>query len=359
MGRFLNFSAGPAILPETVILQAADAVKEFCGSRMSLIEMSHRDKRYDAIHESVRGGVLQTLGVSPDEYECLLMGGGASTQFSLVPMNILAPGMSGAYVDGGEWGAKAIETAHFHGCVDVIGTSRAMKYAELPELGCPPTRAAYVHLTTNNTIEGTQMNALPVLSIPLVGDLSSDIFGRERDHSAFDLMYAGAQKNAGPSGVTLVVIRKTLLARCNVLAPMFSYKVQAQKNSLYNTPPVFSIFVVERVLDWIAQEGGVAAISVRNHRKANLIYAALDRAAPVFSSVVNNPDHRSWMNITFRLASQNLEAEFLTEAKENHMDGLQGHRNVGGCRASIYNAFPEYGCQALADLISDFAFRKG
>jgi len=359
MGRIFNFSAGPAILPEPVLAQAADAVREFAGSGMSLLEMSHRDKRYDAIHEKVRAGVVETLGLSTDDYDCLFMGGGASTQFSLVPMNLLTPGRSGAYVDGGEWGAKAIESARFHGDVDVVGSSKAENHSRLPVIGAIPERTAYVHITTNNTIEGTQMAELPSMSVPLVGDLSSDIFGRVRDNARFDLMYAGAQKNAGPAGVTLVVIRKSLLAQCNSLAPMFSYKVQADKHSVYNTPPVFPIFVVGLVLDWIAAVGGVTAVAERNERKARLIYDAIDTSAPVFSAAVPDVADRSWMNITFRLASKELETEFLAEAKANGMDGLPGHRNVGGCRASIYNAFPEAGCKALADLISDFAVRKG
>lgn len=359
MGRIFNFSAGPAILPEPVLAQASDAVREFAGSGMSLLEMSHRDKRYDAIHEQVRAGVVETLGLSTNDYDCLFMGGGASTQFSLVPMNLLTPGHSGAYVDGGEWGAKAIETARFHGDVDVIGSSKADNHSRLPVIGDVPSRAAYVHLTTNNTIEGTQMSNVPSMSVPLVGDLSSDIFGRVREHANFDLMYAGAQKNAGPAGVTLVVIRKSLLAQCSTLAPMFSYKVQADKHSVYNTPPVFPIYVVGLVLDWIAAEGGMAAVAARNERKAALIYNAIDHAAPVFSAAVPDAADRSLMNITFRLASKELETEFLAEAKANDMDGLPGHRNVGGCRASIYNAFPEAGCKALADLISDFAVRKG
>ncbi|MFY8053255.1 MAG: 3-phosphoserine/phosphohydroxythreonine transaminase [Armatimonadaceae bacterium] len=359
MGRIFNFSAGPAILPEPVLAQAADAVREFAGSGMSLLEMSHRDKRYDVIHEKVRTGVVETLGLSSDDYDCLFMGGGASTQFSLVPMNLLTQGHSGAYVDGGEWGAKAIESARFHGDVDVVGSSKADNHSRLPVIGAIPERAAYVHITTNNTIEGTQMAKLPSMSVPLVGDLSSDIFGRVRDNARFDLMYAGAQKNAGPAGVTLVIIRKSLLAQCNPLPPMFSYKVQADKHSVYNTPPVFPIYVVGLVLDWIAAEGGVTAVAERNERKARLIYNAIDASAPVFSAAVPDPADRSWMNITFRLASKELETEFLAEAKANGMDGLPGHRNVGGCRASIYNAFPEAGCKALADLISDFAVRKG
>ena len=359
MGRIFNFSAGPAILPEPVLAQAADAVREFAGSGMSLLEMSHRDRRYDAIHEKVRAGVVETLGLSTDDYDCLFMGGGASTQFSLVPMNLLTPGHSGAYVDGGEWGAKALESARFHGDVDVVGSSKADNHSRLPVIGAIPERAAYVHITTNNTIEGTQMAELPSLSVPLVGDLSSDIFGRARDNARFDLIYAGAQKNAGPAGVTLIIIRKSLLAQCNPLPPMFSYKVQADKHSVYNTPPVFPIYVVGLVLDWIAAEGGVTAVAERNERKARLIYNAIDASAPVFSAAVPDPADRSWMNITFRLASKELETEFLAEAKANGMDGLPGHRNVGGCRASIYNAFPEAGCKALADLISDFAVRKG
>lgn len=361
MKRIHNFSAGPAVLPVPVLEEASRAVLEYADSGMSLLEMSHRDKRYDAVHEEALAGVLSTLGLDPGEYAVALMGGGASLQFAMLPMNFLRPGESADYVVGGEWGAKALESARFHGHARCAGSSEETRHDRLPEpLDLAPD-ARYVHVTTNNTIEGTQMHHLPDTGgVPLVADASSDIFGVDRDHSRFDLIYAGAQKNAGPAGVTMVVVRRAFLETARTdLAPMLSLAVQVAKKSLYNTPPVFSIFVLTRVLRWIAAEGGVRAVAERNRRKAQAIYDALDAAAPVFVPCVARPAHRSWMNLTFRLADPELEKAFLSEAKAAGMDGLPGHRNVGGFRASVYNAFPEEGCQALAALIADFARRKG
>lgn len=361
MKRILNFSAGPAVLPECVLRESADAVLEYADSGMSLLEMSHRDKRYDAVHGEALEGVLSVLGLDSDDYAVSLMGGGASTQFALVPMNFLGQGESADYVVGGEWGAKALESARLVGHARCAGTSAETNHDRLPRpLDLAPD-ARYVHVTTNNTIEGTQMHGLPNTGeVPLVADMSSDIFGVDRDHSRFDLMYAGAQKNAGPAGVTIVVARKAFLETARKdLPPMLSLAVQAAKESLHNTPPVFPIFVLSRVLRWIASEGGVPAVAERNRRKAGLIYDAIDAAPTVYEPCVALPGDRSWMNITFRLRDPVLQSEFLVEAKSAGMDGLPGHRNVGGLRASVYNAFPEAGCAALADLISDFARRKG
>ena len=361
MNRILNFSAGPAILPECVLEEASQAVLEFEGSGMSLLEMSHRDKRYDAVHMEALDGVLSALGLSSDEYAVSLVGGGASTQFALVPMNFLRPGDVADYLVGGEWGAKALESARLVGHARCAGTSADTNHDRLPsKLDLAPD-ARYLHATTNNTIEGTQMHALPgVEGVPLVADMSSDIFGVDRDHSRFDLLYAGAQKNAGPAGVTIVVARKSFLESARTdLPPMLSLAVQAAKQSLYNTPPVFPIFVLSRVLRWIAAEGGVAAVARRNERKAGLVYGAIDAAPNLYEPCVAVPADRSWMNVTFRIKGEGLQTEFLSEAKAAGMDGLPGHRNVGGLRASIYNAFPESGCQDLADLLADFARRKG
>jgi phosphoserine aminotransferase len=360
MNRIYNFSAGPGILPVSVLEEASQAVLEFQGSGMSILELSHRGKWYDPVHEEAQALLLSTLGLSPSEYTIALMGGGASTQFALLPMNFLGDGETADYVDAGEWGAKAIAEAKRVGRVHIAGSSKATNYDRLPDI-VPSGEASYLHLTTNNTIEGTQVFTLPeTQGAPLFADASSDIFGVDRDYSQFDLIYAGAQKNAGPAGVTFVVMRKSMRAvAAKNLPPMFSYQVQCDKQSLYNTPPVFPIYVLGLTLKWIAAEGGVKAIAARNQQKAALIYDALDAAPGVFTSCVALKEHRSWMNLTFKLATPELEKAFLAEAQALGMDGLPGHRNVGGVRASIYNAFPIEGCQALADLIQDFAARKG
>lgn len=357
MNRIYNFSAGPAILPVSVLEEAAEAVREYDGSGMSLLELSHRGKHYDPIHAEALSGVLEALGLSSDEFSVALLGGGASLQFAMVPMNFLETGQTADYSIGGEWGAKAAEDARRFGNVHIAGQATD----RLPEITLSGD-ARYVHLTTNNTIEGTQIHgALPeVGAAALVADASSDIFGVERDHSRFDLLYFGAQKNAGAAGVTAVVVRKSFLETAKKdLPPMLSYKTQVAKDSLYNTPPVFPIFVLSRVLRWIKSEGGIATVAARNARKAGVIYTALDAAPATYAPCIAEPTHRSWMNITWRMADERLEKELLVETQQNGMDGLKGHRNVGGFRASIYNAFPEEGCQALADLLTDFAQRKG
>ena len=360
MNRIYNFSAGPGIQPVSVLEEASQAVLEFQGSGMSILELSHRGKWYDPVHAEAQALVLSTLGLSDAEYTIALLGGGASTQFALLPMNFLGEGETADYVVAGEWGAKAFDEAKRVGSVHLAGSSKASNYDRLPEL-TPSGSARYFHFTTNNTIEGTQHFALPETGgAPLVTDASSDIFGVDRDYSQFDLIYAGAQKNAGPAGVTMVVVRKAFLATASkTLPPMFSYITQCEKQSLYNTPPVFPIYVLGLTLKWIASEGGVSAIAARNQAKAQLIYDALDANLPVFTPCVPIKAHRSWMNITFRLTTPELEKAFLVEAQAAGMDGLPGHRNVGGFRASIYNAFPIEGCQALAELIVDFAKRHG
>jgi phosphoserine aminotransferase len=330
---------------------------------MSLLEVSHRGKDYDAIHIDAMANVLKTLGLSADEYAVCLLGGGASTQFAMLPMNFLASGQTADYIDAGEWGSKAIAEAKRVGTVNIAGSSADTKYNRIPKnlsLSAPGV-ARYVHFTTNNTIEGTQVFDLPETNgAPLTADMSSDIFALDRDYSKFDLIYAGAQKNAGPAGVTMVVIRRSFLETASKnLSPMLSYIVQVQKDSLFNTPPVFPIYVVNLTLKWIASQGGVAAIEKRNREKAALIYDALDAAPDFYVPCAAEREDRSLMNITFRLSDESLNAAFLAEAKQRDMDGLPGHRNVGGFRASIYNAFPVEGCHALADLLTEFARKNG
>jgi phosphoserine aminotransferase len=363
MRRIYNFSAGPAIHPVSVLQEASQAVLEINGSGMSLLEVSHRGKDYDAIHIEAMANVLKTLGLSADEYAVCFLGGGASLQFAMLPMNFLGVGQVADYIDAGEWGNKAVAEAKRVGTVNIAGSSADTKYDRIPKTLSlsEPGVARYVHFTTNNTIEGTQVFDLPETNgAPLVSDMSSDIFALDRDYSKFDLIYAGAQKNAGPAGVTMVVIRRSFLETASKnLSPMLSYVVQAQKDSLFNTPPVFPIYVVNLTLKWIASQGGVAAIEKHNREKAALIYDALDAAPDFYVACAAEKADRSLMNITFRLKDESLNAAFLAEAKKRDMDGLPGHRNVGGFRASIYNAFPIEGCQALANLLNEFAQQNG
>lgn len=363
MRRIYNFSAGPAILPVSVLEEASQGIREINNSGMSILEVSHRGKDYDAIHAEAQVNLLQTLNLSPDEYAVMFLGGGASLQFAMLPMNFLSPDQTADYVDTGEWSSKSLKDARRFGEVNVAGSSAEVKYAAIPRnLAFSPEGAArYAHVTTNNTIEGTQWHSLPDTNgAPLTADMSSDIFAVNRDFRKFDLLYAGAQKNAGPAGVTLIAVRRAFLETANKnLPPMLSYAVQAEKESLYNTPPVFPIYVVNLVMKWIAGEGGVAAVEARNREKAGLIYDALDAAPDFYRPAVTEKADRSLMNITFRLADDSLDAEFLAGAKERQMDGLKGHRNVGGFRASVYNAFPREGCAALAEYLKEFARKNG
>ena len=363
MHRIYNFSPGPAVLPVPVLEEASQAILELNGSGMSILEVSHRGKQYDPIHAAAEENLLKVAGLSAQEYAVIFLGGGASTQFTLLPLNFLGAGQTADYVDAGEWGAKAVKEAKRYGNVHIAGSAAGTKYDRLPEElhFSAPGAARYAHITTNNTIEGTQYLTLPdVNGAALTADMSSDIFAVNHDFTKFALLYAGAQKNAGAAGVTFIVARRDFLATAQKdLPPMFSYILQAEKDSLYNTPPVFSIFILNLTLQWILTQGGVAAREANNREKAALIYDALDAAPDFWRPCVVNKTDRSLMNITFRLRDESLETEFLAETKTNGMDGLKGHRNVGGFRASVYNAFPREGCAALANLLSDFAQRKG
>ncbi len=350
-------------MPVPVLEQLSRDILEINGSGMSILEVSHRGKDYDAIHHEAMANLLQTLNLSPDEYSVVFSTGGASLQFAMLPMNFLTPGQSVDYVDTGEWSNKAIKEAKRCGNVNVVASSAETNYDRIPKglTFSAPGTAKYAHITTNNTIEGTQFHALPdVNGAPLTADMSSDIFAMNHDFSKFALLYAGTQKNAGPAGVTMVVVRKSFMETAiKDLTPMLSYPVQAEKESLYNTPPVFAIHALNLVLKHVQAEGGVAEMEKRNREKAGLIYSALDASPELYRPTVAENGDRSLMNITFRLATEELEAEFLKESKTREMDGLKGHRNVGGIRASIYNAFPREGCVALAEFLADFARRKG
>lgn len=361
MKRIYNFSAGPAILPVPVLEAASAAALEFNGSGMSLLEVSHRGKDYEAVHYGTQARLLSVLGLSADEYTALFLGGGASMQFAQIPMNFLGKGETADYVHTGEWSKKAIGEAKRFGTVNIAGSSEAEKFSRLPvSLNLTPG-AKYLHFTSNNTIEGTEYKSAPNANgAPLIVDMSSDIFAINRDHSQFDLIYAGAQKNAGPAGVTLVVIRKSYLETAtDDISAILSYKTHAKADSLYNTPPAFPIFVVGEVLKWIEAQGGVAAMQTRNEAKAGVIYDALDAHPDFYDPAVTVKADRSLMNVAFRIKNAELDKAFLAGAQEREMDGLKGHRSVGGFRASIYNAFPKEGCEALAAYLHEFAKQNG
>ncbi|MCW3053521.1 MAG: phosphoserine aminotransferase apoenzyme [Chthonomonadales bacterium] len=361
MKRIHNFSAGPAVLPIEVLEEASRGVLEISGSGMSILEVSHRGKDYEAIHFDAKDRMLRVLGLSPEEYTVLFLGGGASTEFALLPMNFLKSGQTADYVNTGEWGSKALKEAKRFGNVHVAGSSEDAKFSYIPTALDLTPDAQYVHITTNNTIEGTEWPTIPDTgNVPLIADASSDIMARALDYSRFHLIYAGAQKNAGPAGVTMVIARKDYLDRANDDIPtVFSYKTHAKADSLYNTPPAFAIYVVGLVLKWIEAQGGVTAVEKRNREKAGLVYDALDAYPGFYDPAVRSKADRSLMNVTFRIVNADLDKAFLQGAQEREMDGLKGHRNVGGFRASLYNALPVASCQALAEYLHEFARQNG
>jgi phosphoserine aminotransferase len=354
--RIFNFSAGPAILPVPVLEEASKAVLEIADSGMGILELSHRGKIYEAIHQEARANCLKVMGLDPAEYTVIFMGGGASTQGALVPMNFLPSDKVADYVDGGEWGKKAIESAKSVGQINIAASSADKKHSVLPREFKWSPGAAYAHLTTNNTIEGTQMRFVPECPAPIVLDASSDFLGHRYDWNKVSLVYAGAQKNAGPAGVTIIVAKKAFLAAAKTDIPaIFQYNVHDKADSLYNTPPAFPIYVFGLVLKWVLQGGGLEGMEKKNQAKAQVVYDAIDAFPDVYDAAVTDKADRSWMNITWRVKDAAKEEEFLKGAKALGMDGLKGHRNVGGFRASIYNAFPHEGCEALAGYLREFA----
>jgi len=358
--RVFNFSSGPAVLPLPVLEEAQRDLVALPGVGMSVLEISHRSKPFDEILHGALSDLRAIAGVS-DDHEILFLQGGASLQFSMVPMNLLTPGTTADYIVTGDWGKKALKEAKKVGATTVAASTEEGNFARIPaqsELRLTPG-SAYVHMTSNNTIHGTQWHHLPeVNGVPLVSDMSSDILSRPIDVSKYGLIYAGAQKNLGPSGVTVVIIRKDLLARsADVLPTMLNYRVQAENGSRYNTPPAFGIYILRLVLSWLKGLGGLAAIETINERKAAALYAELDRTA--FWKPHAHVDARSRMNVTFRLASEALEQQFANEATAAGLDGLKGHRSVGGLRASVYNAFPEEGITALVQFMQEFERRNG
>ncbi len=354
-----NFSAGPAILPAPVIKEAAKAVANYEGSGLSLLELSHRGKEFTAIIEEANALMRELLEL-PEDYHVLWLSGGASTQFFMVPMNLLGEGQTAAYVDTGTWANKAIKEAKGFGQVDVLASSKEQNYTFIPKGYKIPKDAQYLHLTSNNTIFGTQLHRFPKSPVPLVCDMSSDFLSRPVDVRPFGLIYAGAQKNVGPAGTTVVIVREDMLGKVNRYMPtMLDYRTYIKENSLYNTPPVYPIYVSMLTLRWLKKGGGLKAIQRKNKTKAALLYQEID-ANPLFRGTVAKED-RSLMNVCFVMEDRYaaLEKEFLAETEANGMVGLKGHRSVGGFRASIYNAMPKSGVQALVDLMQDFARRKG
>ena len=358
--RVFNFAAGPAVLPLPVLEEIQRDLVALPGVGMSILEISHRSKTFESILERAEADI-RTLGQVPANYRVLFLQGGASTQFSMVPMNLLTSGSTADYIDTGSWAEKAIKEAKKVGAVNIAATTKIDNYARIPtqaELKLTPG-AAYVHITSNNTIEGTQWRRLPdVGGAPLVSDTSSDMFSRPIDVARHALIYAGAQKNMGPAGVTVVIVRDDMLVRSQKSLPtMLNYAVHAENKSLYNTPPAFAVYALGLVMKWLIAQGGLAAVATVNERKAAKVYAEIDRTG--FYRGTAHTDCRSLMNVTFRLATEDLENAFVQEATAAGLDGLKGHRAVGGMRASIYNAFPEDGVDALVAFMKDFERKKG
>ena len=347
-------------MPPPVLEQAQRELVSLPGVGMSVMEISHRSKTFEDLLNGAIADIRELAGI-PAGYRLLMLQGGASLQFSMVPMNLLTAGTTADYVDTGTWADKAIKEAKRVGRVNVTGSTKADNFNRIPrasELSLTPD-AAYVHITSNNTIEGTEWHTLPDTGrVPLVADASSDIFSRPIDVSRFGLIYAGAQKNLGPSGVTLVIIREDLLSRSDGDLPtMLSYKVQAENNSLYNTPNTFGVYILGLTMKWLKSLGGLAAVARANERKAATLYAEVDRTG--FYRGTAQKESRSLMNVTFRLPSEELEKAFEKEATAAGLDGLKGHRLVGGMRASIYNAFPQEGVDALVQFMREFEQKNG
>jgi phosphoserine aminotransferase len=358
--RVYNFSSGPAVLPVSVLEQIQRDLVALPGVGMSILEVSHRSAIFEQVIAKAEADLRELAGI-PANYKVLFLQGGASLQFSMVPLNLLTEGRAADYIITGTWTDKAAKEAKKVGTVNIAATSAADNFSRIPaaaEWKLTPD-AAYVHITSNNTIEGTQWHQVPdVGSAPLVSDASSDILSRPIDVTKYGLIYAGAQKNLGPAGATIVIIRDDLLQRSSKsLHTMLNYATHAENGSLYNTPPVFAIYGVGLVLQWLRAQGGLDAIGRTNQRKASKLYAEIDRMG--FYRPTAKTADRSLMNVTFRLPSETLEKQFVKESTAAGFDGLKGHRSVGGMRASIYNAFPEEGIDSLVEFMREFERKNG
>ncbi|TXN35818.1 3-phosphoserine/phosphohydroxythreonine transaminase [Flagellimonas hymeniacidonis] len=350
-----NFSAGPCILPQEVMQKAAEAVVELDGIGLSLIEISHRSKEFVGIMEKARSLALELLGLEGKGYQALFLQGGASMQFLMSAYNLLEK--KAGYINTGTWSLKAIKEARLVGEIIEVASSQDQNFNYIPKGYSIPNDLDYLHLTSNNTIFGTQLKEFPKTNVPLVCDMSSDIFSRQLDFSKFDLIYAGAQKNMGPAGTTLVVVKEDILGKVSRKVPsMLDYAVHAGKDSMFNTPPVFAVYVSMLTMQWLKDLGGIAAIEEINERKANLIYSEIE-LNPIFSGFAAKED-RSIMNATFNITDDSLKEIFDEKCKEAGINGLNGHRSVGGYRASMYNALPLESVGVLVDIMSDLE-KKG
>ena len=350
-----NFSAGPCVLPQEVFLKASEAIMDFNGSGLSLIEVSHRSKDFVEVMEKARSLALELLGLEGKGYQALFLQGGASLEFLMVAYNLLET--KAGYLNTGTWSSKALKEARLFGEVVEVGSSKDENFNYIPKGYTIPAGLDYLHLTSNNTIFGTQLKKFPKVDIPLVCDMSSDIFSRQLDFSQFGLIYAGAQKNMGPAGTTLVVVKEDILGKVTRQIPsMLDYKVHISKDSMFNTPAVFAVYTSMLTLEWLKELGGIAAIEETNEKKAQLLYSEID-LNPLFDGYAKKED-RSIMNATFNLTEDKLKTTFDTMCKEARIIGINGHRSVGGYRASMYNALPLESVGTLVDVMSEME-RKG
>jgi len=354
MYRVHNFSAGPATLPVSVIQSTQRAVTNYNDLGMSILEMSHRSKEIVSVFDSANANILEIMGLSSSEYAVLFLGGGASTQFAMIPMNFLSKKAN--YINTGTWANKSIKEAKLVGEVNIIASSKESNFNFIPKEFKIDSDADYMHYTSNNTIFGTQWNSIPDCDIPLVCDMSSDIFSRVIDYSKFDLIYAGAQKNIGPAGATVVVLKKSWLAEKGNknLMTMFNYQTHIDSESMFNTPPVLPVYVINETLKWIKEQGGVQSIEKMNKEKAEYIYDTIEASSGFYIPAVPDKEDRSYMNVTFNLKTPELEKRFVENALKYDLSGLKGHRSVGGIRASIYNACPMLSVEALVNFMDHF-----
>jgi phosphoserine aminotransferase len=352
-----NFNSGPSILPQPVLEQAAKAIHDFNGTGLSILEIGHRTSHFQSVLDSAIGSIKRLMQLD-DQHEVLFLHGGATTQFMQVPMNLLDQGETAAYCDNGIWGNKAYKEAALFGNAVLASSSADRSHTYIPKDLNIPANTKYLHITTNNTVEGTQWHNYPNVEIPLIGDMSSDIFSREVDFKKFSLIYAGAQKNMGAAGVNMLVIKKDILGKIQRKIPtIMSYQKHIEAGSLMNTPPVFAVYVSMLTLQWIEQEGGLAEMGKRSQERADLLYNTID-SLPLFQAKVAKED-RSQMNTVFFIEDESLQNLFLDQCKQAGFVGVKGYRTVGGIRVSMYNALPMSSVKAMTDLMQDFAKQHG
>ncbi|MBN2031366.1 3-phosphoserine/phosphohydroxythreonine transaminase [bacterium] len=359
--RIWNFNPGPATLPLSVLEKAKEEIPNYQNTGMAVMELSHRSKEYAAIQNDAKSLMIELFQI-PNNYKVLFLQGGASLQFTMAPMNLLTQGKAADYIITGSWSKKALKEAKIIGTANVAGSTEDTNFNRIPKQGdlkLDPD-AVYCHITSNNTIAGTQYKTFPQTgNVTIIADMSSDILSRKINFAKFGLIYAGAQKNLGPSGVTVVIIRDDLVEACRQDIPIIlQYKTHVDNDSFYNTPPTYSVYLVKLVLEWVKSLGGLAAIEKRNREKADLLYGTIDDN-PDFFKGATEKESRSFMNVTFRLPSEDLEAKMISDAKAAGFGGLKGHRSVGGIRVSMYNAMEPQGIQELTEFMKDFARKNG